>query len=103
MESGKRMLFARIGVVANFGSFSFVIFKYERGYHGSHRRLTIFCSQVEGRDGITKTFQFTDFNEAFSFMTRSALQAEKVRVKIRLTWYFYLFFNVLCKIPYYSV
>lgn len=35
MESGKRMLFARIGVVANFGSFSFVIFKYERGYHGS--------------------------------------------------------------------
>lgn len=35
-------------------------------------------NQVEGRDGITKTFQFTDFNEAFSFMTRSALQAEKM-------------------------
>ena len=28
------------------------------------------------RDGIRKVFQFTDFNEAFGFMTRVALIAE---------------------------
>jgi 4a-hydroxytetrahydrobiopterin dehydratase len=30
------------------------------------------------RDAIEKTFTFTDFNEAFGFMTRSALVAEKL-------------------------
>lgn len=34
--------------------------------------------QVEGRDGIQKTFQFTDFSQAWSFMSRSALLAEKM-------------------------
>ena len=34
-------------------------------------------SEVEGRDAIEKTFKFADFNEAFSFMTRMALEAEK--------------------------
>lgn len=29
-------------------------------------------------DGITKNFQFKNFNEAFSFMTQIALVAEKV-------------------------
>lgn len=33
---------------------------------------------AEGRDAITKVFVFKTFNEAFSFMTRCALQAEKV-------------------------
>jgi 4a-hydroxytetrahydrobiopterin dehydratase len=32
---------------------------------------------VAGRDAIVKTFIFTDFNEAFGFMTRVALVAEK--------------------------
>lgn len=32
---------------------------------------------VEGRDAITKTFTFGDFTEAFAFMTRAALWAEK--------------------------
>ena len=51
------------------------------------------CEQVDRRDAITRTFLFKvspamsasvcrvhaqDFNEAFSFMTRSALLAEKV-------------------------
>ncbi len=31
---------------------------------------------VEGRDAITRTFQFADFNGAFGFMTRAALKAE---------------------------
>ena len=33
---------------------------------------------VSGRDAIGKTFVFKDFNEAFGFMTRSALVAEKM-------------------------
>lgn len=32
---------------------------------------------VDGRDAIQKTFTFKDFNEAFGFMTRAALVAEK--------------------------
>jgi 4a-hydroxytetrahydrobiopterin dehydratase len=31
-----------------------------------------------GRDAITKTFQFKGFNEAFGFMTRAALKAERM-------------------------
>ena len=34
--------------------------------------------EAEGRDAITKTFTFKDFNEAFGFMTRAALVAEKM-------------------------
>ncbi|WP_278922797.1 4a-hydroxytetrahydrobiopterin dehydratase [Pseudophaeobacter profundi] len=32
---------------------------------------------VEGRDAITKTFEFDSFVEAFGWMTRAALWAEK--------------------------
>lgn len=32
---------------------------------------------TEGRDAITRTFTFKDFNEAFGFMARVALVAEK--------------------------
>jgi 4a-hydroxytetrahydrobiopterin dehydratase len=35
-------------------------------------------SEVQGRDAITKKFVFGDFNEAFGFMTRAALVAEKL-------------------------
>ena len=31
-----------------------------------------------GRDAITRTFKFKDFNAAFGFMTRAALVAEKM-------------------------
>src|ERR1700688_3062774 len=34
-------------------------------------------SEVTGREAIAKTFTFKDFNEAFGFMTRTALVAEK--------------------------
>ena len=34
-------------------------------------------SEVEDRDAIRKTFHFADFGEAFAFMTRVALAAEK--------------------------
>lgn len=34
-------------------------------------------SEVSGRDAIARTFTFKDFNEAFGFMTRAALVAEK--------------------------
>lgn len=33
---------------------------------------------VEGRDAISKTFTFKDFNAAFGFMTRVALVAERM-------------------------
>ncbi len=33
---------------------------------------------AEGRDAIQKTFKFEDFSEAFGFMTRAALVAEKM-------------------------
>lgn len=33
---------------------------------------------VDGRDAITKTFTFANFNEAFGFMTRVAMIAEKM-------------------------
>ena len=35
-------------------------------------------SEVKDRDAITKTFVFRDFNEAFGFMARAALMAEKL-------------------------
>ena len=35
-------------------------------------------SEVTDRDAITKAFVFRDFNEAFGFMTRAALVAEKL-------------------------
>ncbi|MGV6812240.1 MAG: 4a-hydroxytetrahydrobiopterin dehydratase [Brevirhabdus sp.] len=34
-------------------------------------------AMVDGRNAIFKTFQFTDFNAAFGWMTRMALWAEK--------------------------
>ncbi len=35
-------------------------------------------SEVDGRDAIAKKFVFADFNQAFGFMTRAALIAEKL-------------------------
>ncbi len=35
-------------------------------------------SEVSGRDAITKKFTFKNFNEAFGFMSRVALVAEKM-------------------------
>ena len=35
-------------------------------------------AEVAGRDAISKTFTFKDFNQAFGFMTRAALVAEKM-------------------------
>ena len=51
---------------------------------------------AEGRDAIERTFRFPDFNAAWAFMSRVALQAEKLdhhpewsnvygRVHVRLT------------------
>ena len=34
-------------------------------------------SEVAGRDAIERTFTFADFSEAFGFMARAALVAEK--------------------------
>ena len=35
-------------------------------------------SEVAGRDAISKKYVFKDFNEAFGFMARAALVAEKM-------------------------
>lgn len=34
--------------------------------------------EVPGRNAITRTYVFADFNEAFGFMTRAALVAERM-------------------------
>ena len=34
-------------------------------------------TEISGRDAIGRTFNFKDFNEAFGFMARAALVAEK--------------------------
>ena len=34
--------------------------------------------EVDGRDAISKSFQFKSFNEAWAFMARTALVAEKM-------------------------
>ena len=41
------------------------------------RELTGWTS-VEGRDAITRGFRFADFNQAFGFMARAAMMAEKL-------------------------
>ncbi len=35
-------------------------------------------AEVDGRDAISKTFVFSNFNEAFGWMSRVAMQAEKL-------------------------
>jgi len=35
-------------------------------------------SELSGRDAIAKSFKFKTFSEAFGFMTRAALEAEKM-------------------------
>jgi 4a-hydroxytetrahydrobiopterin dehydratase len=35
-------------------------------------------TEVSGRDAIARKFTFRDFNQAFGFMTRAALVAEKM-------------------------
>ena len=35
-------------------------------------------SEVAGRDAISKEFRFRDFNQAFGFMSRVALMAERM-------------------------
>lgn len=35
-------------------------------------------AKVRGRDAIEKSFRFKDFNEAFAFMARVAMMAEKM-------------------------
>jgi 4a-hydroxytetrahydrobiopterin dehydratase len=35
-------------------------------------------TQTPGRDAISKTYKFADFNAAFGFMTRVALKADKM-------------------------
>jgi len=50
--------------------------------HGDARKTALAglkgWSEVVGRDAITKKFVFKDFNQAFGFMSRAALVAEKM-------------------------
>lgn len=49
---------------------------------GEARRATLAglkgWAEVQGRDAIRKEFRFKDFNAAFGFMARVALQAERM-------------------------
>lgn len=60
------------------------------------RRLSGWRVEAGAAEGIVKTFRFRDFNAAFAFMTKVAMQAEKLdhhpewfnvydRVEVRLT------------------
>ena len=50
--------------------------------NGSARRAALAdlpeWTAAHGRDAITRSFRFKDFNAAFGFMTRVALRAEKL-------------------------
>lgn len=35
-------------------------------------------SEIDGRDAISRTFKFKNFNQAFGFMSRVAMKAEKM-------------------------
>ncbi len=35
-------------------------------------------SEIEGRDAVFRKFEFADFNEAFGFMARVAIMADKM-------------------------
>ena len=48
------------------------------GAEAALARLTGWSAVEGGRDAISKTFKFKDFNAAFGFMTRVALAAEKL-------------------------
>lgn len=51
-------------------------------FEGEARRKALAAlpkwSEVKGRDAIHRTFIFADFNQAFAFMTRVAMLAEKM-------------------------
>ena len=48
------------------------------GAEAALARLSGWAKVEGGRDAIAKTFKFKDFNQAFGFMTRVALMAEKL-------------------------
>lgn len=48
------------------------------GAEAALARLSGWSKVESGRDAIAKTFKFKDFNEAFGFMTRVALMADKL-------------------------
>ena len=53
--------------------------KIDRGQHGKRASASSPAGpRSSGRDAITKKFVFKDFNQAFGFMTRAALVAEKM-------------------------
>lgn len=53
-----------------------------QGLHGADRAAAMLglpgWAESDGRDAITKSFVFRDFAEAFAFMTRIALVAERM-------------------------
>jgi 4a-hydroxytetrahydrobiopterin dehydratase len=50
------------------------------GKIGAHAAIAALkgWSAVEGRDAISKSYKFADFNAAFGFMTRVALKADQM-------------------------
>ena len=48
------------------------------GAEAALKQLTGWVKVEGGRDAISKTFKFADFNAAFGFMTRVALLADKL-------------------------
>jgi 4a-hydroxytetrahydrobiopterin dehydratase len=58
------------------------VFKMPQKLSGEARKSALArlkgWTEVDGRDAITKKFVFADFNQAFGFMTRAALVAEKL-------------------------
>jgi 4a-hydroxytetrahydrobiopterin dehydratase len=49
----------------------------EEARRAALRELLPGWAETSGREAIERTFVFKDFNEAFGFMTRAALVAEK--------------------------
>ena len=55
----------------------------ERLCNNNHSYNPLFTSWqvMEDQDAIEKTFEFTDFTQAWGFMSQAALIAEKVKIK----------------------
>ncbi|MBL6854486.1 MAG: 4a-hydroxytetrahydrobiopterin dehydratase [Alphaproteobacteria bacterium] len=52
--------------------------KLDAGARANALKKLLHWKEVEGRDAISRSFRFKDFNEAFGFMTRAALLADKL-------------------------
>jgi 4a-hydroxytetrahydrobiopterin dehydratase len=79
---GERRLMAKIGAAPSCGARAAKGLIMAQKLNSDARKAALATlsgwSEVAGRDAITKKFVFKDFTQAFGFMTKVALAAEKM-------------------------